>query len=342
MSDHAPVPAAARGREGPRIERRPSPDSAPGGSASSPPAIRLSGVVKQFGDVRALDGLELVVPRSTTFGLLGPNGAGKSTLMRVLTGTAVPTAGTVAVLGMPLPEAAVQVRSRTGLVAQADNLDDELTCAENLTVYARLYGIAAPERAAAVAAGLAFARLSDRADTLATALSGGMRRRLQIARGLLHGPDVVLLDEPTVGLDPQIRQDVWRQIEAIRVSGATVVLTTHYIEEAERLCDDVAIVDHGRVLARGRPDRLVAGHIRSDVVVEVHGDDALQRRVEAAAAVAGIAHRSAGTSVALFSADVESAIGGDQRLAPGDLAHRLRRPANLEDVFVSLTGKLLS
>jgi lipooligosaccharide transport system ATP-binding protein len=309
---------------------------------SAPPAIHASGVVKQFGDIRALDGLDLVVPRSATFGLLGPNGAGKSTFMRVLTGTAMPTAGTVEVLGMRVPDDALQVRSQTGVVGQADNLDDELTCAENLTVYARLYGIAAPRRAAAVRTGLAFARLSDRADALAATLSGGMRRRLQIARGLLHEPDLVLLDEPTVGLDPQIRQEVWRQVSAIRAGGVTVVLTTHYIEEAERLCDEVAIVDHGRVLALGRPDHLVASHVRSDVVVEVHGDDALRRRVETAAAASGVAHRSAGTSVAVFTGDVEAAIGHDQRLDPGDLDHHLRRPANLEDVFVSLTGELLS
>jgi lipooligosaccharide transport system ATP-binding protein len=339
---HAPAPTGPEVRDGSRIRRQAQIDVAPGASVWASPAISVSGVVKQFGDVRALDSLDLVVPRSVTFGLLGPNGAGKSTLMRLLTGTAVPTAGNVEVLGLPLPEAAVQVRSRTGLVAQADNLDDELTCAESLTVYARLYGIAARERADAVAAGLAFARLSDRADTLASALSGGMRRRLQIARGLLHRPDLVLLDEPTVGLDPQIRHEVWRQIHAIRASGATVVLTTHYIEEAERLCDDVAIVDHGRVLARGRPDRLVADHVGSDLVVEVHGDDALRRRVQAAAAAAGIPHRSAGTAVAAFTSDLEAAIGDDERLAPGDLDHHLRRPANLEDVFVSLTGELLS
>ncbi len=341
MNDEQSAHASARHRVGSSGPSRRGLDAVQEAS-QPPPAIRVSGVVKQFGDVRALDGLDLVVPRSATFGLLGPNGAGKSTLMRLLMGTAVPSAGSVEVLGLPLPEAAVEVRSRTGLVSQADNLDDELTCAENLTVYARLYGVAAQERAAAVARGLAFAHLTDRADTLAAQLSGGMRRRLQIARALLHGPELVLLDEPTVGLDPQIRQEVWRLVGAIRADGATVVLTTHYIEEAERLCDEVTIVDHGRVLARGRPDRLVADHVRSDVVVEVHGDDALRRRVEAAAAAAALAHRSAGTSVAVFTGDVEAAIGHDPRLSPGDLDHRLRRPANLEDVFVSLTGELLS
>jgi lipooligosaccharide transport system ATP-binding protein len=230
------------------VDARPDATGAP-----APPAIEVSQVVKAFGDLRALDRLDLVVPQSGTFGLLGPNGAGKSTLMRLLTGTAVATSGSVDVLGLPMPEASLEIRTHTGFVPQADNLDNELTCAENLTVYARLYGVAPSERADAVAAGLAFARLSDRADTVTEHLSGGMRRRLLIARGLLHRPDLVLLDEPTVGLDPQIRQELWNQIDAIRSSGATVVLTTHYIEEAERLCDEVAIIDPRSAAGAGPP-----------------------------------------------------------------------------------------
>jgi len=264
MNDDESAHASARHRVGSSSSSRRGLDAVPEAS-QPPPAIRVSGVVKQFGDVRALDGLDLVVPRSATFGLLGPNGAGKSTLMRLLMGTAVPTAGSVEVLGLPLPEAAVEVRSRTGLVAQADNLDNELTCAENLTVYARLYGVAAQERAAAVTRGLAFAHLTDRADTLAAQLSGGMRRRLQIARALLHGPDLVLLDEPTVGLDPQIRQEVWRLVGAIRADGATVVLTTHYIEEAQSLSDRVGIIDYGELIDLGTPEELMQKHESKDL-----------------------------------------------------------------------------
>ncbi len=312
------------------------------GAARPTAAIDVGGVVKQFGEIRALDGLDLAVAPGQTFGLLGPNGAGKSTLMGVLTGTAVATAGTVEVLGLALPEQGRAVRARTGLVPQADNLDDQLTCAENLALFARLYGLPRAARGPAVTRGLAFARLADRADTLAMELSGGMRRRLLIARALLHGPELVLMDEPTVGLDPQIRQEVWTQVDAIRTSGATTVLTTHYIEEAERLCDEVAIVDHGRLLARDAPDRLVANHVRSEVVVEVHGDEALRGRVAAAADEAGIAHRSAGTSVAVFTNDVVATLGDLAVLDTGDLEVRLHRPANLEDVFVALTGELLS
>jgi lipooligosaccharide transport system ATP-binding protein len=305
-------------------------------------AVRVAGVVKDYSSVRALDGLDLVVPRGGVFGLLGPNGAGKSTLMRLLTGSAVATSGAVEVLGRPLPTASLAVRARTGYVPQADNLDDELTCAENLAVYARLYGLPAATRADAVSGGLAFARLEDRADTLTEQLSGGMRRRLLIARALLHRPELVLLDEPTVGLDPQVRHELWNQVDAIRTGEATIVLTTHYIEEAERLCDEVAIIDHGQLLARNRPAALIAEHVRSDIVVEVIGDDACRRRVQAAANTVGVASRSAGISIAVFTTDVDAALGTQPLLEPDDLVHRLQRPANLEDVFVSLTGQLLA
>ncbi len=319
--------------------------TAPGASTTAqpattavPPAIEVVDVVRTFGDVRALDGLSLRVERGETFGLLGPNGAGKSTLTRLLTGTMHPTSGEVRVLGLPLPARSREVRFRTGLVPQVDTLDDELTCAENLAVFARLYGLRRAMVGPAVERGLAIARLADRADTFVDDLSGGMRRRLLIARALLHRPEVVLLDEPTVGLDPQIRQELWQLVDEVRASGTTTVLTTHYIEEAERLCQRVAIVDHGRLLALDSPRRLIEQHVRGDVVVEVVADAPVRARIAAAAARIGLAHRSAGTSIAVFTHDVEV-------LAPhvedGDLRHRVRRPANLEDVFVTLTGQEL-
>ncbi len=303
-------------------------------------AVRLTGVHKVFGQVRAVDGLDLEIPQGITFGLLGPNGAGKSTVMRLLVGTVTPTAGAVEALGMPLPARSRDVRARTGLVPQLDNLDEELTCAENLEVYARLYGVPRRQRGEVVAWGLQLAQLTDRADGFTGELSGGMRRRLLIARGLLHRPELVLLDEPTVGLDPQVRQSLWTQIEQIRSSGATVVLTTHYIEEAERLCDRVAIIDHGRLIALDSPHGLKAAHVRSEIVVEVSGDDGRQRRIAAAADAAGLAHRPAGTAIAVFTDDVTGLLAMDG-LTEEDLDHRLRRPANLEDVFVALTGATL-
>ncbi len=304
-------------------------------------AIRLAGVLKRFGDVTALDGLDLVVPRGVCFGLLGPNGAGKSTLMSLLTGATVPDAGTIEVLGLPLPARSRAVRAGLGLVPQLDNLDGEITCRDNLDVFARLYGVPRAERAAAVQAGLELARLTDKADAFVEQLSGGMRRRLLIARGLLHRPELVLLDEPTVGLDPQIRQELWQTIGAVRQTGATVVLTTHYIEEAERLCDTVAVVHHGRLLTSGSPTELIVRHVRSAEVVEVHGDAARRDSVTRDARAVGIASRPAGTSVALFTdGEAHDAHGLPDGLA--ELIRRgVRRPANLEDVFVSLTGAVL-
>jgi len=307
---------------------------------AGPAAVRLRGVTKRFGDLVALDALDLTVPTGACFGLLGPNGAGKSTLLALVTGAAVATSGEVEVLGELMPGAHREVLARTGLVPQLDNLDGELTCRENLDVYARLYGVPRDRRAAAVDDALALARLTDRDDAFVEELSGGMRRRLLIARGLVHTPDLVLLDEPTVGLDPQVRQELWSAIEKIRATGATTVLTTHYIEEAERLCDVVAVVSHGRLVELGSPTDLVTRHVGSEVVVEVHGDADRQGRVRAAADDRGVRHRAAGTSVVLFTDDSHALDGGDGLMA-GDLDHRTRRPGNLEDVFVTLTGETL-
>lgn len=303
-------------------------------------AVRVERVVKQYGEITALDGLDLEIPSGITFGLLGPNGAGKSTLMKLLTGAATATSGSVEVLGRPMPAAGRAVRARTGLVPQMDNLDGEITVAQSLEVYARLYGVPGDRRKDAIAQGLRIARLEDRAGAFVDELSGGMRRRLLIARALLHDPSLVLLDEPTVGLDPQIRQNLWSLVDEVRGNGSTVVLTTHYIEEAERLCETVAIIDHGRLLDLGRPAELINRHVRTTIVVEVLGDEALQARVVAAAERVGIVGRDVGTSVALFTPDV-TALENDPGLESGDLDVRVRRPANLEDVFVMLTGEVL-
>jgi lipooligosaccharide transport system ATP-binding protein len=295
------------------------------------PAIVLRGVVKRFGAVTAVDHLDLEVPTGACFGLLGPNGAGKSTTMRLLTGQAVADEGDVLVLGHRLPEASRAARARCGVVPQIDNLDNELTVEENLDVHARLQRLPRERRHAAVRRGLETARLAERADTPAAELSGGMRRRLLIARGLLHDPELVLLDEPTVGLDPQIRQQLWSQIVAIRDAGATVVMSTHYIEEAERLCDAVAIVHAGRVVAAGPPRELIRQLVGTQVL-EVDGDPARLREVEAAARRDGRRTRRSGTTLALL--DVHDA---DAREWGGE-----RRPATLEDVFVLLTGEELT
>ncbi|WP_211262114.1 ABC transporter ATP-binding protein [Nitriliruptor alkaliphilus] len=293
------------------------------------PSVRLRGVVKRFGSLTAVDHLDLEVPPGVCFGLLGPNGAGKSTTMRLLTGQAVADEGLVEVLGHPLPSESKAARARCGVVPQVDDLDDELTVAENLGVYARFHGIPRRERTDAVARGLQIAELVDRADTPTEELSGGMRRRLLIARGLVHRPELVLLDEPTVGLDPQVRAQLWATVDAIKHAGATVVLTTHYIEEAERLCDEVAVVHHGRIVARGTPDDLIRDHVGRDVL-EIPGRAEDLAAITAEVRAAGFATRSAGTAVAVL---------GAERLEPGVAARGRRRTASLEDVFVVLTGE---
>ena len=298
----------------------------------STPAVELTEVVKRFGALTAVDHLDLTIPSGCCFGLLGPNGAGKSTTMRLLTAQAVADAGIVRVLDRPMPGASKDVRARSGVVPQVDNLDDELTVAENLGVYARLYGVARADRRAAIDRGLALARLTERPNTVADALSGGMRRRLLIARGLMHRPELVLLDEPTVGLDPQVRQQLWSQIATVRADGATVVLTTHYIEEAERLCDLVAIVHRGRIVAQGPPDELIARTVGREVL-EVANGPMSRAEVERLASTAGLRTRDAGTGLAVL---------GSEHLNGEVVDGGRRRDATLEDVFVALTGQELT
>ncbi len=292
----------------------------------------MRGVVKAFGSLRAVDGLDLDVRAGTCLGLLGPNGAGKSTTMRLLTAQAIADEGTIEVLGFPVPEQSKQARALMGVVPQQDNLDIELTVRQNLEVFARLYRVPRAGRPAAVQRALEVAQLTGRADTRVDDLSGGMRRRLLLARALVHRPQLVLLDEPTVGLDPQVRQELWALVDALRTEGVTVLMSTHYIEEAERLADDVAVMRAGRVIAFGTPSALVAEHAGARVL-EVYGPPRRLLEVEQAAADAGLPTRRTGPAVAVLRADAAS--DALVRLLPDAVP----RPANLEDVFVLLTGE---
>src|SRR3712207_1034253 len=246
------------------------------------PAIRLRGVVKRFGSLTAVDGLDLDVPYGTCVGLLGPNGAGKSTTMRLLTAQAIADEGELEALGFRLPEESKVARAECGVVPQLDNLDTTLTVEQNLLVFTHLYRIGRPERREAIERALKMANLVDRRDTRVDKLSGGMRRRLLIARGLVHRPRLVLLDEPTVGLDPQVRQELWALIDALRAEGTTILMSTHYIEEAQRLCDTVLIMSHGSAVATGPPAALVAEHAGRDAI-EVYGPPARLAEAESAA-----------------------------------------------------------
>jgi lipooligosaccharide transport system ATP-binding protein len=291
-------------------------------------AIELHGVIKRFGPITAVDGLDLEVPPGICLGLLGPNGAGKSTTMRLLTGQAIADEGSIEVLGHVLPADAKAARAEMGVVPQLDNLDVDVTVEDNLAVFARLYRV--PDVKDAVERGLALARLTGRRRDAVDQLSGGMRRRLLLARGLLHRPRLMLLDEPTVGLDPQIRTQLWSLIDGLRTEGTTILMSTHYIEEAERLADEVAVMAEGKIVARGRPAELIAEHAGRETA-EVYGPPqalaAARRRAEAQ----GLAVRPAGPAIAIVGA--ERARDGS---VPPDA---VRRAASLEDVFVLLTGE---
>jgi lipooligosaccharide transport system ATP-binding protein len=287
-------------------------------------AINLRGVVKRYGAITAVDGLDVQVPAGTCVGLLGPNGAGKSTTMRMLTGQTIADDGELDVLGFTMPGESKQVRAQLGVTPQLDNLDVTLTVEQNLLVFTYLYRGPRRERKAAIARGLELARLEDRRDTRVDKLSGGMRRRLLIARSLVHRPKLVLLDEPTVGLDPQIRQELWALIDRLRSEGTTILMSTHYIEEAQRLADTVLIMSHGKAVASGPPAELVQEHAGSEVL-EVYGGPSRLAEVEAEAAAKGLSTRRTGTSIAVLG----TADGFDGE----------RRQANLEDVFVLLTGE---
>jgi lipooligosaccharide transport system ATP-binding protein len=290
-------------------------------------AIRLRGVVKRYGSITAVDHLDLDVPLGTCVGLLGPNGAGKSTTMRLLTAQSIADEGELDVLGFTLPEESKEARAQCGVVPQLDNLDVTLTVEQNLLVFAHLYRIPHAERREAIERAVRMAKLVDRRDAKVDKLSGGMRRRLLIARALVHRPRLVLLDEPTVGLDPQVRQELWALIDLLRSEGTSILMSTHYIEEAERLADSVTIMSHGSAVATGPPRDLIIEHAGHEVV-EVYGGPAKLAEVEAQAHAAGLATRRTGTSVAVLRLN-------------GSAPEGERRPANLEDVFVLLTGEVL-
>jgi lipooligosaccharide transport system ATP-binding protein len=329
-----PAPALIDSRPG-RPGARPRVSRVSGGGSEqrdaahgAGPAVSLRGVVKRFGAITAVDGLDLEVPAGVCFGLLGPNGAGKSTTMRMLTAQALADEGSIEVLGYRLPGESKQSRLEMGVVPQLDNLDTELTCRQILSVFARLYRVPRAGREAAIERALAIANLEPRADTIVKELSGGMRRRLLVARGLIHSPRLVLLDEPTVGLDPQVRQELWSLIDGLRAAGVTVLMSTHYIEEAERLADTVAVMSAGRIIARGTPAELVRAHA-GEQVVEVYGPPEELAEITRLAESNGWSSRRSGPAVAILRAET----------LDGDGPEGVRRPANLEDAFVALTGE---
>ncbi|MDW8468168.1 MAG: ATP-binding cassette domain-containing protein [Burkholderiales bacterium] len=302
-------------------------------AAPPAPAVSARGLRKRFGAAEAVRGVDLEIAPGECYGLLGPNGAGKTTTLRLVLGLAEPDGGEIRLLGLPVPARAREARAAVGVVPQADSLDPDFTVAENLLVYGRYFGLRDAAIRARVPALLEFAGLAGRADQPIRALSGGMKRRLALARALVNDPRLLVMDEPTTGLDPQARHLVWERLRRLALEGRTLLLTTHFMEEAERLCSRVAIMDGGRIIAEGAPRELIARHIEPQVL-EVHGPG-LERWLARARGLVPRVER-AGETAFCYGTDVAAALA-DVAAQP-DLVY-LHRPANLEDVFLKLTGR---
>jgi lipooligosaccharide transport system ATP-binding protein len=295
--------------------------------------IEFRNVVKRFGDKTVVDNLSFHVRAGECFGLLGPNGAGKTTTLKMLLGLAEPDAGEISLCGQTIPSGARFARQRVGVVPQFDNLDPDFSVRENLLVFGRYFGLPASKTRAMVPELLEFARLENKADARVGELSGGMRRRLTLARALISDPDVLILDEPTTGLDPQARHLIWDRLRSLLTRGKTILLTTHFMEEAERLCHRLCIIEEGRKITEGAPSELVANEIGCDVI-EVYGSAPSALRDE----LAPFAARTEISGETLFCY-VHDAAPVNARLAGRTGLRYVHRPANLEDVFLRLTGR---
>jgi lipooligosaccharide transport system ATP-binding protein len=304
--------------------------------------LAARGIRKSYGGREVVAGIDLELSRGECYGLLGPNGAGKTTTLRMLLGLTVPDAGEITLLDHPVPKAAREGRIRVGVVPQIDNLDPDFTVRENLVVYGRYFGIDEKAMEERLPRLLEFAALEARAGSRIQELSGGMKRRLVLARALVNDPELLFLDEPTTGLDPQSRRALWDTIATLRSRGKTVVLTTHYMDEAERLCDRVAIVDHGKRIALGTPNELI-DRLGGHHLVELATDPALP--AEALASVRGVRTvRPHGDGVVLSIDEPHVALPAlVARLAERGVrpTRLVSRTATLDDVFLSLTGRTL-
>jgi len=301
--------------------------------------VRAEGLVKQFGAFRAVDGVDFEVAGGEAFGFLGPNGAGKSSTMRMISCVSPRSDGRLQVLGLDPDRDGPAIRSRLGVVPQEDNLDPELTVRENLYVYGRYFDLPRRELRARIEELLDFAQLTERGNDRVEPLSGGMKRRLTIARSLVNEPELLLLDEPTTGLDPQARHALWDRLYRLKAQGVTLVLTTHYMDEAEQLCDRLVVMDRGRIAAEGSPRELIERYATREVVelrFEPGGSEAN------AARLADLAERAEvlPDRVLLYTDDADTTVIEVERLHLGPLSVLARR-ASLEDVFLHLTGRQL-
>jgi lipooligosaccharide transport system ATP-binding protein len=300
---------------------------------SAPPLV-VEGLRKRYGEREVVAGVSFALAPGECYGLLGPNGAGKTTTLRLILGLTRPEAGRIELTGLPVPEQARAARARVGIVPQIDNLDPDFTVTENLLVYGRYFGLADAAVRERIPGLLEFAGLSGRAQAKISTLSGGMKRRLTLVRALVNDPDLLVLDEPTTGLDPQARHLIWERLKQLLAQGKTVLLTTHFMDEAERLCHRLAIMDQGRFIAQGSPRELIAAQIEPQVV-EVYGEDAGGWAAREAGRFAQ-RHEVTGETAFCYLAEARPLI---EHLETQPGLRYLHRPANLEDVFLKLTGR---
>ncbi|MEY4652600.1 MAG: Nod factor export ATP-binding protein [Pseudomonadota bacterium] len=298
------------------------------------PLFSARHLTKRYGASTVVDDLSFDIAPGECLGVIGPNGAGKTTTVRMCLGQTAPDGGEVRALGLTLPRDAMAIKARLGVVSQFDTLDPDFTCEENLLVYGRYFGIATRQVRERIPRLLEFAALSHKAQAKPAELSGGMRRRLSLARALVNDPDLLLLDEPTTGLDPQARHLMWERLQLLLQQGKSILLTTHFMDEAERLCNRLLVMDHGRKIAEGRPRDLIASHLEPDVV-EAYGQGALALPDSPVRALASRIEVS-GETVFFYTQDARPLL---EALSAQPGLRTLHRPANLEDLFLKLTGR---
>jgi len=296
--------------------------------------IEVHNLHKSYAGQRVVDDISISIKRGECYGLLGPNGAGKSTTLRLLLGLTDPDGGTVKLLNREVPHFAREARVRIGVVPQIDNLDPDFTVEENLLVYGRYFGMSEKEISARIPMLLEFSNLTSKRDAMVPTLSGGMKRRLSLARALVNDPDIIFLDEPTTGLDPQARHLIWQRLRELTSQGKTLLLTTHFMEEAERLCHRLAILDHGRMIAEDTPRDMIKHNIEPQVV-EVFGDQVAEW-AKVHAAQYSLRFEVSGETAFCYISDAQPLV---EHLQKNSELRYMHRPANLEDVFIKLTGR---
>ncbi|PWR73768.1 ABC transporter ATP-binding protein [Methanospirillum lacunae] len=299
-----------------------------------PGIIEAVDLRKEYGSLTAVDGISFSVKKGELFGFLGPNGAGKTTTMKICECVSPRTAGSLHIFSMDPDLAGREIRSRLGVVPQETNLDNELTVAENLQIYASFFNISPVEARIRTEDLLDFFELTAKRDTLIEQLSGGMKRRLLLARAMINHPEILILDEPTIGLDPQARHHIWERLQQIRSQGNTIVITTHYLDEAERLCDRLVIMDHGKILVEGSPRDLIDTHIGMDIVEVEHTPEVVNCLNSL-----GIIFESVSETIQIRTKTPRQV--ADQILSECQGVRVVTRPASLEDVFLMLTGRRL-